>query len=342
MKCKLCGTNDLDNVGSHILTESIIRTALNQEGYTKRENKEIIFEISADKFGLDYFGSAVQPEIIEGIIGKPISEKLITENDNSLIDRELLCRECETYFSFIEGDFVNKVYLNIVQKAKNELLNETCNFIEYNGLKTLSLIFVIINVWRVSASMNEKWKLKNYEEEYLRNFLHINKGKTSQEILDKATENLSEIENFKYVISYYIQETENLTENAVVIDPIANPYFFLLNRLSIIFSFEKITEKNTPEILPLSIRNSLNCIIEYNHPEIIRININSDLERKELFNNYAQKVTEQMINNLNSSFIQSHRMFLGFNPTQLSVNYYAKEMKNYIEERKGKIGRAHV
>ena len=78
MKCKLCKTNDLDNVGSHILTESIIRTALNQEGYTKREDKEIIFEISPDKVGLDYFGSAVQPEVVSFPKIRPLKLELTT------------------------------------------------------------------------------------------------------------------------------------------------------------------------------------------------------------------------------------------------------------------------
>ncbi len=337
MKCKLCKTNDLDNVGSHILTESIIRTALNQEGYTKREDKEIIFEISLDKVGLDYFGSAVQPEVIEDIIGKSISEELITANDNSLIDRALLCRECEKYFSFIESDFVEKVYSNIVRKAQNELLKDSCNFIEYNGLRALSLVFVLINIWRVSATTNEEWKLTEGEEENIRSYLHNIKGKDAQEILAKAKEHLEEIKSFRFIISYFIQEAENLTENGVVIDPCVNPYFFLLNRLSIIFIFQEITEKKLPKILPESIKNSLGCIIEHNDVENIRININSDSERKELFNNYAHDLTDQIMQKLNSSFIQAHRMFLGFNPTQLSANYYATEMKKYVEERNGKI-----
>jgi hypothetical protein len=29
-------------------------------------------------------------------------------------------------------------------------------------------------------------------------------------------------------------------------------------------------------------------------------------------------------------------MFLGFNPTQLSANYYATAMKKYVEERNGR------
>ena len=112
-KCKLCKQNDLEDVGSHIFTESIIRTALNEDGYTKRADKELMFEISVNKVGLDFFGSAIQPDKIEEITGMPVTEELIAGNENEIINKELVCRECEKRFNPIETAFAQDIYIHI-------------------------------------------------------------------------------------------------------------------------------------------------------------------------------------------------------------------------------------
>lgn len=167
-KCKLCKVNDLEDVGSHIFTESIIRTALNEDGFTKRADKELMFEISVNKVGLDFFGSAIQPEKIQEITGKPVTEEQIAGNENELINKKLVCRECENKFNPIETAFAQEIYSKIVKKSNSDLKKDTCNYIAFEDKKLIALQFVIINVWRASASNYDNWKLTDDQEEYLR------------------------------------------------------------------------------------------------------------------------------------------------------------------------------
>ncbi len=57
--CKLCGKVHSENVGSHIFTESLIRSAFNNDGKKSRGDNEIIVEISLNKIDFDYFGANV-------------------------------------------------------------------------------------------------------------------------------------------------------------------------------------------------------------------------------------------------------------------------------------------
>ena len=53
MKCALCKTNDADKKNTHFLTDSIIRTCLNENGENIRE-KGFYFDISNDTPFVDF------------------------------------------------------------------------------------------------------------------------------------------------------------------------------------------------------------------------------------------------------------------------------------------------
>lgn len=335
--CKLCKVNALENVGSHIFTESIIRTALNEEGFTKRSNKELIFEISVDKIGLDYFGSAIQPEKIEEITGKPVTEEQIAENENELINRLLVCRQCEHRFNPIETAFAQKIYKDIVKKSNADLKKDTCNFIVFEEQKWLALQFVLINVWRASASRYDQWYLPEEQEEYLRAFLDKTLNGNLDAIRQLTKKFSQEIENFDFALNYFIQDSEHLSDNGILVDNSVNPYFFLLNRLSIVFDFTSLTEERVPDFLTLIIEDNIACIIASSQKDELRIGINSDNERKLLFNRIARHQFHQIMFKCNRTFSELHHRFLGFYPPESSQVYFIKKMQDYVNNRKGKI-----
>lgn len=293
--CKLCLNNPLENVGSHIFTENIIRTALNQDGYTKRENKEIIYQISADKIGIDFIGSGVLPEKIQQITGRQLSDDEIEQNKNPFINKNLVCRKCEMRFGYVESEFSRKIYSKIVKKSNAELKKDTCNYISFEHEKWLALQFVIINVWRASASNYCDWKLDREHEEYLRQFILSTADDSVESIITKTIENKDNIKHFHFVLNYFIQESENLTENGVLIDTWENPYFILLNRLSLIFDFVPLNVMKLPELLNDIIDRNFMCIIPNIERDELRLGINSDEQRKELYYRASVKAVKDIL-----------------------------------------------
>jgi len=176
----------------------------------KVSNKELIFEISIDKIGLDYFGSAIQPEKIEEVTGTPVTEEQIAENDDGLINRLLVCRQCENRFNPIETAFTQLIYANIVKKSNDDLKMDTCNFVAFENQKWLWLQFVIINVCRASASRYDQWCLPEEHEEYLRSFIDKTLYGDLDAIRRRTDEFAEEIENDRGVegIGIFLDNTK--------------------------------------------------------------------------------------------------------------------------------------
>jgi len=335
--CKLCQTNKLENVGSHIFTESIIRTALNEEGFTKREDKELIYEISTEKIGLDYFGNGVLPEKLQEILGKKVSEKDIDKNKNPFINRELVCRSCEKKFGPIETSFVQNIYAKILKKKDDELESDSCNYVSFANQKLLGIQFAIINIWRASASNYDNWKLEDEDEIYLRQFILKTAASDIQTIIENTLENIKEIERFDFALNYFISSGEQLSDNGVLIDNSEDPYFILLNRLSIIFNFKKLDSNNMPDLTKGTIDSNIGCIISSNLDKELRIGINSDEERKKLFNKIALKQLDQIRERITDTFFQIHKTLFGFLPSQEAINYFNQMLIEYIKSKDGVI-----
>ncbi|SHF77335.1 hypothetical protein SAMN05444483_102334 [Salegentibacter echinorum] len=335
--CKLCQTNKLENVGSHIFTESIIRTALNEDGFTKREDKELIYEISTENIGLDYFGNGVLPEKLQQILGREASEDEIKKNKNPFINRDLVCRDCEKKFGPIETSFAQDIYAKIIKKKDEELESDSCNYVSFANQKTLGLQFSIINIWRASASKYDNWSLKEDDEEYLRKFILKTADLDIQSIIKKTQENLEEIERFDFALNYFISSGNQLSDNGVLIDNSAEPFFILLNRLSIIFDFKILDSKKMPDLTKGTIESNIGCIISSNLDDELRIGINTDEERKKLFNKIALIQLEQIRQKFTDTFFQLHRAFFGFFPSQEAINYFNQKMIEYIKSRDGEI-----
>lgn len=330
--CKLCQNNPLENVGSHIFTESIIRTALNQDGYTKREDKEIIYKISPEKIGLDFIGSGVLPEKIEQITGKQLSDDEIEQNKNPFINRNLVCRKCESRFGYVESEFSSKIYAKIVKKNNDELKKDSCNYISFEHDKWLALQFVIINVWRASASNYSDWKLNSEQEEYLQQFILLTAADDIDTIIAKTIENKDNIKHFHFVLNYFIQESENLTENGVLIDTWENPNFILLNRLSLIFDFAPLNEIKLPELLNDIIDKNFMCILPNAENTELRIGINSDKERKELYYRASLKAVNDILKKIDRIFIDTHIHTFGFPPPLNSIIFFKQSVADYTQE----------
>jgi len=123
MKCKLCESNDLDNTGSHYITESIARTAVSEEGKKGRDN-EIMYSFSISTLGQKFIGRNICADKIQELNGREMSDEEIEENENMLIDFNLVCRSCEKKFNPIETSFITEILRSKIEKHITESLLE--------------------------------------------------------------------------------------------------------------------------------------------------------------------------------------------------------------------------
>jgi hypothetical protein len=171
-KCKLCLKNDLQDVGSHIFPDSLIRGAIYEDGETKRGDFETIFEIGETEANAKFFGSSVLPEMREKLLGhEQTEEEIQATNKNPFIDTGLVCWQCERSFGPVEASFKSLIYDRIVDE-KAKLVNQ--GTLAYHLFREdeyyLALLLVLINAWRASASNNFQWKMGADTEEQVRFF----------------------------------------------------------------------------------------------------------------------------------------------------------------------------
>lgn len=341
-KCKLCLTNDLEDVGSHIFPDSLIRTAIYidgkvQDGKAKRGDYEAIFEIGETHANLEFFGASVLPEKREDILGKPqTSEEIEKPKKNPLIDTKLVCRSCERLFNPVETEFNSKIYSKIRDK---KLPIKTENSVSYVPLKKdsyiLCLLLTLINVWRASASKNNLWKINVDVEESIRDFLHKSLKKDISSTIEAAKLNLGIVNRLNFTLHFTEQTKGKSSENAIFIDDSTNPYMIVTNQLITLFSESNFDTLQPPKIISNVVsRDSIQTLIEA-YPEELRIQYLSNEERMQLLNNFYQRQASKIMKNALEMYVETSQKMLGVFPDESKQEYLKDKIRGLADLKIG-------
>lgn len=238
MTCPLCDNLEGTKKNTHYLTDSIIRTTLNQDGSNKRE-KGLYFNMSNTNSSVDFnFQRGTSISKIEKELGRETTEE---ENEKAKatpfsVD-DIFCPDCENIFTIIETKFIQ----NILQKFRKADLNNITK-IELEDIKTTRLFF-FLQVWRTSICTNN-FSISKKSSNQLRQF-----------ILNHETVSKTEIDKFPLSITYLQTkgEQKNYTQNLVGHISDSNPYLIMMNDFVIqffdssdsvrFFDFHHINEK---------------------------------------------------------------------------------------------------
>ena len=120
-KCKLCKVNDLDNTGAHVITESLVRPTISEEGSKGRDN-EILYSLSGRNFGKRFIGRKISEEKVLELQGGALTEQQLVENSNPILDYNLVCISCENKFNPIETFFMQDTKSKIENCENNQLV----------------------------------------------------------------------------------------------------------------------------------------------------------------------------------------------------------------------------
>ena len=285
MKCALCKINDANKKNTHYLTDSIIRSCLNEEGLNVRE-KGFYFDMSSNNGPFVQFNYQrnVSLEKLENSLGRESTDLEIEKAKQIPFSVDFVfCSQCESLFCEIEEDFTT----NILPHFRNKNLSNIEN-LAFKEVKTIRLFFYI-QIWR-TAICEKLFKISYETNEKLRSLIYG--YRLAQE---------EDIKEYPLSITYLETSTiEEFTENCVMIMNHSNPNFIIMN--DFVIQFYELADNITYFDF-----YGLNEITDYksfvNKDEdsfIIKIIHNED--RKNIFSRYIKeeqvKRTLEFLNNL--------------------------------------------
>lgn len=162
MICALCNTNEANKKNTHYLTDSIIRTCLNEDGSNVRE-KGFYFKMSSKTPYVNFnFQRGTSIQNLEETLGRLPTEDEIEKAKKIPYSVDFVfCNECEDIFTSIETPFIERI-LPTLREEDHEQTNE----LELEDVKVIKMFFYL-QIWRTSISV-ESFKVNNEAMEDLR------------------------------------------------------------------------------------------------------------------------------------------------------------------------------
>lgn len=144
MQCALCKTNEATKRNTHFLTDSIIRTCLNENGENIRE-KGFYFDVSNDSAFVEFnFQRRTTIEKLTTTLGRePDDEEIEKAKQIPFSVDYVFCNTCENKFTEIEERFTQKYLENFRSNA----FTDQVTFDDYKTIKS----FFLLQVWRTSV-----------------------------------------------------------------------------------------------------------------------------------------------------------------------------------------------
>ena len=286
MKCLLCKQNEANQTGSHIFTNSLIKSCLNVEGKTGRDD-ELIFSFSESASRDVYVGKTTSTDKIQQVIGRDLTDIEIEANNNKIVKDNIYCRDCEKLFGKIESPFTQKILNKIRSGNKYEF-----EFPE----NILIRLYFYIQIWRASSIKFEGWFLENSAvEEKLRQIIleACNQYDTGlSEELSKS------IIKFPLIVNYLLTPAGEKSTNFLFIGEPKKPYYFFLCDFIIEFvnKMEFVTKSELINYYDVN-ENLDEKDVNFNE-NIFKVRVISDEHRKIIKSDFvsemAGKKTEQI------------------------------------------------
>jgi hypothetical protein len=252
--CKLCCTGELPGKESHLFSEMLIKETVNMPGKANynRKNHELLFTISPLE-GVDlFFGRNATQGFLDYTKIDELTDEEVEEfkaKENPLTDKYLVCSKCEDSFNPVENNF-KKIYDNIIANTNNEPQKDFFEVSESE--KNWIDLFILMNIWRTSASDKYKWNLDDNNHTCLTELMyHTFVGSTTDTIIQRFQEG-KEKYNCLQTLCFFIKEEridpENPNQNFIFCNKSIDPYLLVVNRLIIFISSNNFDSVSPPKM----------------------------------------------------------------------------------------------
>lgn len=277
-KCKLCKVNDLDNTGAHVITESLVRPTISEEGSKGRDN-EILYSLSGRNFGKRFIGRKISEEKVLELQGGALTEQQVAENSNPILDCNLVCRSCENKFNPIETFFMQDTKSKIENCENDQLVLNSKHY-------QVTLLFIVINMWRLAESESKEFVLPDEVKEDLRVLIDKLEKKSIDEVLGDIDFSIGILSKIRFSLIYMRHDSGYKSANTIALGSNAVPLFMVLGQfVFIVFvNLEKNGDYKIPSLIcEITSKNKIRRQIVRQPAELI-IHYISDLKRQTLNN----------------------------------------------------------
>jgi len=306
MKCALCQINDADKKNTHYLTDSIIRTCLNQDGSNERETG-FYFDITSETPYIDFnFQRGTSIEKLEESFGRAATEQEIEKaKDIPFSVDYVFCTHCEDIFTKIETPFIEQ----ILPKFRSTDLTGI-NSIELNENK-ISKLFFYLQVWR-TAVCEDIYDLDSVTFESLRNIILDHENITNEDI---------PIVPIHITYLQVVGDEKEYTSNLVGSTNDIDPNIIFMNDFVIQF-FNDNNSINEIEFYGLNDSNDFTELINVDN-EKFKIKIIGNDKRLEIINQLTrQEKVQKAVSSILEHFIKKwFSIFRGL-PNQFIIQTY--------------------
>ncbi|MBK8056132.1 MAG: hypothetical protein IPK35_23385 [Saprospiraceae bacterium] len=320
-KCKLCKVNDLDNTGAHVITESLVRPTISEEGSKGRDN-EILYSLSGRNFGKRFIGRKISEEKILELQGDALTEQQLVENSNPILDYNLVCRSCENKFNPIETFFM--------QDTKSKIENcENIQLVLNSKHYQVTLLFIVINMWRLAESDSKEFVLPDEVKEDLRVLIEKLEKKSIDEVLGDIDFSTGSLSKIRFSMMYMRHDSGNKSANTIALGSNAEPLFMVLGQLvfTVFFDFDKIGNYKIPSLIcEITSKNKIRKQI-LRQPEELIIQYISDFKRLALNKKIFRHEIKYFWANVNNITRKCHIKFYKCLPTIDVFKYVHHEIR---------------
>jgi len=252
--CKLCCEGKLPAKESHLFSEMLIKETVNMPGRANinKKNYELLFTISPFK-GVDlFFGRSATQGFLDYIQRDELTEEEVEElkkMENPLTDKNLVCAKCEDSFSPVESNFksiYDKMLADSIGDSRNDFFSISAD--ENNWIE----LFILMNIWRTSASDKLEWKLDDTDHtcltELMYNTFYNSNSETVIQNFIEAKEKYGCLQTLCFFIEEERIDPENPNQNFIFCDKSTNPYLIVVNRLIIFISPNNFDVASPPKM----------------------------------------------------------------------------------------------
>jgi len=268
-QCELCCEGELPGVESHLLSEFIIKEAINKRSKANASGNgskghELLFTIMPTRgVGLYFRGSATEES------KKYLNKNEFTDEElpalskmiNPLTDKYLVCAKCEDLFKPVEDDF-KIIYDKLMSHIKGKVEGITKFNLSKNE-KVLSELFLLTNLWRFSKSKNTTWKLEDEFEQCLTEIMYDTYiGKNTGDLYNDFINSRSKFDCLDMIV-FFDEEInlvpQNPNNNFIFGYYSSDPYLVVANRLVIFISPSNFNLVGTPKIC----QGAIDSLVDY-------------------------------------------------------------------------------
>jgi hypothetical protein len=310
MKCALCKIKEADKTNTHYLTDSIIRSCLNQGGENERE-KGYYFDISSDKTFTEFnFQRNTTLGTLEAGLGRlPSDEEIEKAKKIPFSVDNVFCSKCESVFTGIEDSF-NPKYLSQLREPDMTGVSK----LSFDN-STVFRLFFLMQVWRTAVCTNSIFKISSDSCEKLR------------QLILKPEE--AKLKEFPLSITYLTTrgDLREYTKNFVGYASGINPNIIFMNDFVIQF-YEPSSKISFSELFGIN-EADFNSFVNLHETKFI-VKIISNDRRKQIVKDVIQEIrVKPVLSRFRALFVKLFKQKYGIYPSEDTINAYIQGLVDW-------------